>query len=317
MAEPGLSDVHVDAALTDFSVAYFQGAENFVARSVAPIVPVGKQSDKYYVYTKAETLRSDAQKRAPNTEAPVRNYKLSTSQYFCDVYSIASDVSEQVRANADPALDVEEDAAQVCMNDIMIRMEQDFVTAAFAGSLWGTTVTGTTNFVKWSNASSTPIEDFATGIETVGAATGMNPNTLLLGSNTWRYLRHHPDIIARLPDNSPRIGTAGFLQNLLDLDRVIVAKGVYNSADEGATASYSRILGGHALLAYVDPNPGLKSPTAMRTFVWSGLLGATDGIRTKRMEMPWKDALPRVEVDAAYDFVITGSDLGYFFSTAV
>ena len=95
------------------------------------------------------------------------------------------------------------------------------------------------------------------------------------------------------------------------------AKKECTGGGEGGTAAYSRILGANALLAYVDPSPGLKSPTAMRTFVWSGLLGSTDGIRTKRMEMPWKDAMPRVETDAAYDYKVTGSDLGYFFLTAV
>jgi hypothetical protein len=70
-------------------------------------------------------------------------------------------------------------------------------------------------------------------------------------------------------------------------------------------------------VAFVDPNAGLRQPTAMKTFVWSGLLGSSDGLRTKRMELPWKDAMPRVEVDATYDYVITGSDLGYAFITAV
>ena len=133
----------------------------------------------------------------------------------------------------------------------------------------------------------------------------------------WAKLRHHPDILARLPDNSPRIATRDFLANLLDLDRVLISRAVRNTAQEGVTASISRILGENALLAHVDPNPGLRSATAMRTFVWSGLLGSTDGIRTKRMDIAHKDAFPRVETDAAFDFKVTASELGYFFSDAV
>lgn len=315
MAEPSLGDVHVDTALTDFSVAYFQDQTNFIARQFSPIVGSPKQSNKYYVYDKAETMRTDATKRAPNTEAPVRNYTLSTSQFFCDVFSIASDVSEQVRANADPVLDPEEDAATICMQDILIRMEVDFAAAAFVTGVWGTSSTpGTT----WDDSASTPIEDIATGIDTIEANTGKTPNRFLIGSAVWRELRHHPDITARLPDNAPRIVTRDFLANLLDVDQVLVAKAIRNTADEGATASYSRIAtDSNAVLAYVDPNAGPRQPTAMKTFVWTDLIGSSDGIRTKRMEMPWKDALPRVETDAAYDFVITGSDLGYAFITAV
>ena len=317
MAQPSLGDVHVDQALTDFSVAYFQDDPRFIARQFAPVVPSAKQSNKYYVYTKAETLRTDAQKRAPGTKAARRTHKLSTDTFFCDVYSIAEAVSEQVLANADPAIDPEEDAAEQLAQDIKIRMEVDFATAAFGTSIWGTDVTGGTNFTKWSDPSSTPIEDLATGCDTVDGESGHMPNTLLIGADVWRELRHHPDIIARLPDNAPRIATTSFLGNLLDLDRVLIARAIRNTAQEGLTASYSRIMSDGALLAYVDPSPGLKRPTAMRMFTWSGLAGMSEGIRTKRFDLPEQDAYPLVETDAAYDFKVTGSDLGYFFTDAV
>ena len=54
MAEPGLSDVHVDAALTDFTTAYFQQEEAFISTQFAPAAPSRHQSNKYFVYDKAE-----------------------------------------------------------------------------------------------------------------------------------------------------------------------------------------------------------------------------------------------------------------------
>ena len=102
MPEPTLGDVHVDTALTDFSRAYFQRPESYLAGGVFPIVNVAQRSNKYYEYDKNELLRTDAQKRSPGTESAVRSYKLSTADYFCEVYSVAVDVSEQTRANADP-----------------------------------------------------------------------------------------------------------------------------------------------------------------------------------------------------------------------
>ena len=61
--QPSASDVHVDAIMTNHSVAYIQQAADFVAAQFAPRVPVQKQSDKYYVFTKAigsATRRSSA-----------------------------------------------------------------------------------------------------------------------------------------------------------------------------------------------------------------------------------------------------------------
>jgi len=318
MAEPTLQQVHTDAALTDISTAYFlEGANRYAWAQAFPMVNSPKQSNKYYTFTKGDLFRTEARKRAPNTEAPVRDYGLSTDTFFCDVRAIAFDVSNQVRANADPALDVEEDAARVLAQDMNIALEVEWAATAFTTSVWGTDVTGGTDFTQWSDAAAEPIENIATGLKTVLLNTGYKPNTLILGPATWYDgLMNHPDIIARLPDSSPRIGTEAFLANLFGLDRVIVADSIRNTSIEGVTASYSANLGKHAVLMYVPPSPGLRTPAAGYTFNWSAYT-SPGGVVTKRIEIPEKDAYPRIEVETAMDFKIVGSDLGYFFSGAV
>ena len=47
---PDMSMVHVDQALTEVSVAYRN--TQYVADSVFPVVPVSKQSNKYFIYSK-------------------------------------------------------------------------------------------------------------------------------------------------------------------------------------------------------------------------------------------------------------------------
>lgn len=316
MAEPGLGDVHVDAPLTDFSVALYQEESKFVARQFAPVQGVAKQSGKYFVTTQADILRTDAEKRAPGTKAVDRTFTLSTDNYNCDVFTIAYNVSEQILANQDPAVDIERSAVRILMGDILQRMEIDFAAEAFVTGKWGTSATpGTT----WDDTSSTPIEDIATAIDTIEAATGFTPNTFLMGAAVWRELRHHPDIIARLPDNSLRVvNNPSKLGDILDFENVLVTRAIRNTAEEGVTSSVSRILtDSNAVVAFVDPNAGIDSATAMKTFTWSSLLGGAEGIRTKRYESEMFDAHPRIEVDAAYDFKIVTSALGYAFITAV
>ena len=317
MPEPTLADVHVDAALTDFSSAFFLDQDSFTWSRFAPIRGVGKQSDKYHVWDRADFFRTEARKRAPNTEAAVRGAKLSQASYYCDVYAIAFDVSEQIRANSDPAVDVEESAARLLAQDLNLRAELDAASAFLdTASVWGTDQTITT---KWADAASTPIENITTGIKTVAKAIGRRPNTLLLGGDVWYDgLLNHPDIIARLPDNAPRIASIDFVANLLGLSQVLVVAAPYNSADEGATASVGFAGGKNAVVAYVDPAPGLASPTAAVSFSWTGLVGASPaGIRTKRMMIPYKDALPRIESDHALDFKVVASAAGYRMAAAV
>lgn len=313
MPQPTLDDIHADSALTDFSVAYFQKPGKYIAGSVFPIVNVAKRSDKYYVYDRNELLRTDAAKRSPNTESAVRTYKLSDDNYSCELYSIAVDVSEQERANADPALDPEEDAARVTTQDLKIRMDLDWATAMFSTGIWATESTAT-----WNTSTGDPIGDLQTGITSMMALTGYRPNTLVLGADSfYNGLWLSTQIIDRLPNDSAKIITTNFIASMFDIDRVFIAEGVRFSGDEGTTGSPGFMHPDHALLAYVDPGAGLREATAGKTFVWSGLVGGGAGIRTKRLEMPWKDAMPRVETDMAYDFKVVSSDLGYLIKDTV
>ena len=312
MAEP--YTVHVDSALTDFAVAHFMEPNAYVARRAFPAVPVAKQSDKYFVWSRADLLRAEAQKRAAGTRAVQRTFAATKAQYFCDVWAIASAISEQDAKNADPGLNLEENKLKGLVQDIHIREEVEFATVAFASS-WGTNGAPS---VTWENAASYPLRDIATGVRTIQYNTGRIPNKLVVGAETWfSGLLNHSDIIDRLPDNAPRIATPGFIANLLGLNEVVIATAGYNTATEGATASYSSILGDSALLLYVDPNPSPGVATAGATFVWSGLEGSQDGIRVQREFIPREDAMPELTVESAFVPKIVASELGYYLYTCI
>lgn len=306
-------DVHRDAALSDFAVAYLNDPSASIAFRVFPRVPVQKQSDRYFIWNAADTLRSDAAKRAPGTAAAERNWNLSQGSYYCDVLALAHNLSRQTVANADPAIDPEQDIVRLLLQDMMIKAEYDFGQVAFT-NLWGTYATPAT---AWSNMASYPLADLATAIRTVQVNTGKRPNVIACGNDTWdKGLSLHEDILDRLPVDQPRIITQGFLANLLGLDAIEVSRVVYNSAVEGLSASNAFAAGGtECLVAYRAPVAGHMVATAGAAFSWTGLGGAE--AQVKRYEVPKDDAYPRLEVEAAYDFKVVGSALGYLFYTCV
>jgi hypothetical protein len=312
--EPTLGDVHVDGALTDFSLAYYNSKPP-IGTLVFPVQGVANKSNKYHIFDKASALRSHAAKRAPGTESEGRIITMSTGSYNCDVWAVHFDVSEQIRANADPAADPEQAAALQTVQDISIRMDLEFATAAFSTAVWATESTAT-----WSGSTGDPIDDIATAIKTVLQKTGFRPNTLLLGPDSWYSgLWNSTKIVNRLPDNQGRVVTPGFIKDLFGFDNVYIADSARNTAQADSTGDPTMAfnLGDHALVCYVDPNPGPFTPTAGRTFVWNALVGAGNGMRTKRLDMPWVDAQPRVETDAAFDFKVVATDLGYLIKDTV
>lgn len=321
MAQPTISSVHVDVALTNYSLAYMQKRENFIASQVFPTVPVEQQSNKYYTYTKQDWFRDEAQVRPPATESAGSGYNLSTDSYYCDVYAIHKDVNDQTTANEDAALNGERSAAEFVTQRILVKKEREWASTFFATSVWGTDKTGTTDFVKWDVlTTSKPLVDVQAGVKTILTNTGMEPNTLVLGYDVYSALINHPDFIDRLRGiSSDRVG-AQVMANLFGIPRVLVCKAVYASNVEGAAATMAFVQGKHALLAYVDPSPTIETATAGLTYVWRG---ATDGqaamgadVGTVRFEIPEK-RVTRVEAQAAWDSKVVATDLGYFFASAV
>ena len=324
MPQPTQSQVHVDAILTNISVAYMQRAENFIADKVFPVVPVDKQSDKYFTYTKNDWLRDEAQVRADGTESVGSGYNIGTDTYYADVWAIHKDVGDQTRANADAPINVDREAAEFVTHRLLLRRELQFVTDFMSDGVWGTSATGvasgasTDEFVQWNNyTTSDPIEDIEAAKSDILSVTGMEANTLVLGYDVFRQLKNHPDLVDRIKYTSSQTITEDMLARMFDIERVLVSKAIKATNAEGATEAYSFATGKSALLCHVAPNPGLLTPSAGYTFQWTGVsqgLGATIGTSSFRLESL---KATRIEAEVAFDNKVIGSDLGYYFGSAV
>ena len=149
------SAVHVDQPLTNLTLAYAQSQENFIADKVFPTVGVSKQSDKYYIYDRANMNRTgDVEKLAPRTEVNRIGMTLSTSSYFADVYGLGMDFDEQTLANEDAMLDIRSAGAETLAMRLMIHREEQFASNFFVASQWGTdnTLSGTSQWSDYTNS---------------------------------------------------------------------------------------------------------------------------------------------------------------------
>lgn len=324
MAQPTQYSVHIDAILTNISVAYIQQAENFVATKVFPIVPVDKQSNKYFKYTKNDWFRDEAQVRADATESAGGGYNLSTDSYSAQVWAFHKDIGDQTRANADTPINLDREATEFVTMRLMLRQELDFQSKFFTTGVWGTDATGVAGtpsageFKQWSDfANSDPLEDIEAAKEYILQTTGFMPNTLVLGYQVFRKLKNHPDLVDRIKYTTSNVITEDMIAKMFGVDRVLVTRSVKATNNEGATQAYAFVHGKAAMLCYSAPSAGLLQPSAGYTFAWTGVssgLGQTIGTSRFRMESLKSD---RIEAEAAWDNKVVASDLGYFFATCV
>lgn len=323
---PTKNQVHIDTALTNMSVAYVQASANFVADKVFPMVPVQKQSNRYFIYNKDDFFRDEAEERAAATESAGGDYDIdNTPSYYCPVYAYHKDVTEEDRVNSDAPLTPDQDATDFVTSKLLLRREVLWATKYFKTGVWGTEVAGVNaapgsgQVIKWNLATSTPIKDVSEMQTAIAETTGYRPNILVLGQKAYDALKNNGDILDLIKYTQRGIITPDLLAALFDVEQVLVASAIKNSAAKGVTADTSFILGKNALLAYKPARPSIKTPSAGYTFSWTGLLGAgAYANRIVRIQMPWLGmGTERIEGEMSFDQKVVAADLGGFFNGVV
>ena len=326
MANPTMSDVHVNTPLTDISVAFIQQATNFVAPRVFPIVQVGKQSDRYFKYNRLDFLRQVAQMRAPGTESSGGGFSIdNTPSYYADVYAVHKDIPDQLKANADTALNLERDTAIWCTQQLLMKRDELFASGFFVTGVWNTDRVGVaagptgTQFLQWDAAGSDPIGDIASSKMDVLQATGHFPNVLVCGADTYNTLKNHSDVLDRVKYTQKGVVSEDLLASVLDVDRVVVAYSTNVTSAEGAAAEVNAYIcnSKDALLVYAAPAPSLMQASGGYIFSWTGFLGAgSEGNRVRRFRM---EALgsDRIEGELALAMELVSGELGVFFDGTI
>jgi hypothetical protein len=329
MPQPTLQDVHVAAALTNIAVAYFQSEDAYVADKVFPMVPVQHQTDVYFVWSKADFFRDEAQQRADAVESAGTGVNITTQTYSAKVWALHQDIGSQTRSNADPAVDLDVVVSKQLMQKLMIRRDRQFMTTYMTTGVWSqdntaassaTGVPGTSTPVFWDDdANGDPFTDIAYGQTFILQNTGFLPNKLVMAWNVYQALRKHPLVIDRIKYTNPAFSgtiTPKLLAECFDIEEIVVSRGVYNSAGENLAASMSFVSGKNALLVYSPPSPGLMVAAAGYTFGWQGFTGLNNlGIRVAQIPMNWKGlGTVRTEAEMAFDMQVVGKDLGFYWS---
>lgn len=328
------SAVHIDQPLTNLTIAYLQDANNFIADRVFPRVPVGKKTDKYYIYNREDFNRvGQVQERAPRTLAPEIGLSLSQDNYTAKVYSLATSLDFETLANEDEALDIRSAHVQLLTHQLLIDREVKWAAKYFVGSVWGTEYDGvsgtpTAGQVKqWSDyTASTPIVDVTNAMRTMQLKSGgFKPNKMVVGKEVRDVLINHPDILDRLNGGATVTNTAlvtdAKLAEIFGVEEFLVMEAVKNTAAEGLTESNAFVGGKAAALFYAPRAAGKMIPSAGYTFTWNELDNASGyGIDIRSYRGDWlseRGVAEKLEANMAYDQKVVGDDLGVFFDTIV
>jgi hypothetical protein len=239
----GPREVHTDRALTNFAVQYVN--EEYIGDSLssAPI-PAASKSDEYYVFNERNRL-GFPDDRLGDRDYPnqvTQNY--SSDSFLCQDRGLEHPVSEATILNQDAVLDVLRSATEIVSEGIAFNREVRWASLFGTSANYGAN-TASLAALPWSNPASDPARDVLTARGQLWSGAGAGIWKGFMSYDVYKNLATHPGLISKFA-GSGRVDKSGLvtpqmLADIFDLAEIHIGRAWKDTANEGQTASYSRI----------------------------------------------------------------------------
>ena len=251
----------IKSALTNISTAH--KSIGMIAEEIFPDVLVTKTAGKFYTFDNAHLRREDAD-RASKTRSNEVNNNVSTGDYVLAKKAFHTKVDQEDRDNAaGTAIDPDATATELVTDLLAQDKEKAVVDIVFGSANYNTGQKASlTGILRWDISSlGNPIAQITSGKTVVHEKIGRRPNVLVVGRKVMDKLKTNDLIRDYVKYVTGGVPNEAVLAGLFEVDKFLVADGIYNSTDEGQTDSLLLIWGKKAALLYVEPRAAIMRPT--------------------------------------------------------
>ena len=291
---------------TLFEYEYAESEPRFVGGLILPTLSVPKQSGNFGKITLETLLENSSQtRRAPTSGYQRRQFEFTEDSYATEEHGIEEYLDDREVAMYQDYFAAQAVAVRRAVNTILTAHEQRVANAVMDSTFYtgDAAFNQTVGNGQWTDAASTPLEDIEAAWKKHRDNTGIRPNAIILNEYTFRALRSHPDVVARVESAG-----AGFaarardvnlrqLEAVLDIPKVIVGGGMYNTSNPNDAASLSDIWPNHVLLTKVATSSDMREPCLGRTFHWSADGSVSGGLVESYREEAVRSNIVRVRHD--------------------
>jgi len=276
MANPDVRASTVRGPMQDVSIQFKNRA--YIADGVATIKDNVSHKSKIPKYSPGYWFRDEAKLRAPGTRAARGDFKLEYVNVTTEQYAFAKEVTyEDVQSESDsntPTLNMQQDAIEYAADKIDLKKEIRTADLMKATTWADGNVGGEDAGGLWApSGSNTFLADIRNGQETIRSNTGYKPNVLAMDFDTYNQLKEEDTILEKIKYTQRGVLTRELLASLLDLDEVLVAEAIKNTANEATTDALTAANvwetnagKGFGFLFYRQARLGLKTAAAMGQF---------------------------------------------------
>lgn len=311
----GLGLQQINPGLSNLSVKFANDRAGYLVTKF-PTVQVAHETDIYYVYGR-ESFQIPETIRANKAPANRSEHILSTATYALDRHSLDDIVTDRERRNANVGLNPDVDTMEHLTDQILGRMELNAASTIFTTATSFDSTASLTSTMYWSLVTTTTdvIGNVETATSVIMKAAGRRANTLVMGEQTFRYVKNQPNVIERIKYSERGIITTDILSAVFDIQNILVGSAVYDQGVEGqAVPSTTFIWNGKIAAMYLEPSAKLKSPSALYNFQMADGGQYPFAVKKYRDDKLEGDV---IEVNAFYKTVKTGGPAGFLMTVHV
>jgi hypothetical protein len=306
--------------LQNLTLKVMNERKNFVADEVfTPVYTPEKDKFSVYQYDGREMRDIDTASDSKSEAARI-DYGVFKKDRATTLHKLKGDVDPRDVKTFDPAVaNVKVDTAETIASHLLIRRERAFVSLAttaanYPAALTKTLVDASTRLTDAGGDIEAEAEIALTAVRT---SCGREPNAACISWTGLQKLRRSPSVVARtkFAGEGNKRASIEYIRELLGVQELIIAGGIYNTAAEGATRASADIWGDDLLFFVKDASPSPKSMRYGAFYVRNEMLeymaedpkrGGPDG-RVQELEMGWEWVLaPGAVVSVSDDDFIAG-----------
>lgn len=239
----------VDPVLTNLAVGYTNA--QFVGAMLMPFVYLDKEGGKIPLFGKEHFKLYNTERALRAKSNRINPEDIGSVDVAMDEHDLEYPID--YREDAESAFPLQARATNTVVEAIRLRHEKMVADIAQnpanypAGSKLA--LSGASCFDV---ANSDPEGVVSDAKAAVRSKIVKEPNTMVLGYDTWRLLKKHPQLKAILSDNRPRLLQLNDLRDIFEIETIVVGKAVM-ATDTGTNMD---IWGDTMVLAYVPGNGG-------------------------------------------------------------
>lgn len=307
------SQVHIDAAMTNLSIAY--RPSGMIADQAMPIIRVKKESDKYFKWNRGNALRIPETLRADEAEANQVTFDVTKDNtYSCEEYALKKLITDRAVDNSDSVINIKSSTAKFLKDLLMLDREKRVATLLTTSGNYDSSVRTTLSGTKqWNNDSyvGSIEEDIDTGKEAVRQATGGNtPNVIIIPAAVAKVIKRDAAIRELIKYTHADLLVNGDLPPTLWGMKVLIPDVSNMTSRPGASSTVmADVWGKHVVLSYQPAGGSIETPAHAYTVRKQDML-----VRTWRDDSFKGDFMEAGFID---DEIITSNISGYLIINAI